>query len=511
LDDADESGPDLKLGVDVSDVPAGAMFAGTVDGEAILLINDAGAYCAVSGECTHLGAPLKDGMIADGQLRCPWHHARFSLRTGEAVAAPAFEPLKRFQVEQRAGRLFVSRRSDSQPLPSAESSQPRVVIIGGGAAGHACAEMLARSGFGGAVTVISDDADPPYDRTFCSKQYLIGLSSREDCALPAPQFKGEKGLTMRLGQSADTIGVATKTVTLSGGDHIAFDVLVLATGSEPKRPDIPGLKLPNVHVMRTLRDADSLIATAQAGKKAAIIGASFIGLEVAASLIQRKLQVAVIAPDDIPLKKIVGPDVGKMIRAVHEEKGVRFHLGRHVTEFDGRSLKLDDGSALDAHLVVLGVGVTPRTKLAAQAGIAVASDEAGGGVLVNERLESSVPGIYAIGDVARYPDQYAGKPIRVEHWVHAQRQGQHVARTIMGCTGPFADLPFFWSAHFDTGLLHLGHVDKIATTVVKGSVEDRSFVIRFAGKGGEEALVTCNQDYAALTVEADWESGFRTP
>jgi len=506
MSEEDEAGPDLSDGVRVSDLPLGALVGGSIDGKAIVLANDGGRVCAFSGECTHLGAPLVNGLIVDGQMRCPWHHARFSLDTGEAVGAPAFKPLTPYQVERQGDRYFVTKPADrpdsGQPILG---TLPPVVIIGAGAAGFACAELLSRSGYGSSVTVISADPDPPYDRTICSKQYLIGQSTRDDCFLEGVNFPAGEGAALKISRSVKSIDLAAKQVGLEDGERISFGSLVLATGAEPKRPDIPGFDLPNVHVLRTLRDADAIIAAASKGKRAAIIGASFIGLEAAASLRQREVEVDVVASDAIPLEKILGSAVGTMIRHVHESKDVRFHLGRRPVSFDGRTLKLDDGSQLEVDFIVAGLGVTPRTQLAENAGLAIAPREQGGGIVVNERLETSVPDVYAIGDVANYPDPYANRSIRVEHWVHAQRQGQHVARVLMGEDAGYSDLPFFWSAHFDTGLLYLGHADKPSVPGVAGSIEEQNFVARYAGKGGDRAVVTCNRDKTALEIEAIWE------
>jgi NADPH-dependent 2,4-dienoyl-CoA reductase/sulfur reductase-like enzyme len=371
---------------------------------------------------------------------------------------------------------------------------------------------LVRSGFGGSVTVVSDDPDAPYDRTFCSKQYLIGMKSRPESMLAdLGSYKkgGAGGAVLWTKAQALSIDTAGKTVLLDSGDRLDFDALILATGAEPKRPRLPGLDLPNVHVLRTLRDADAIIGAAEHARSVAIVGASFIGLEVAASLKQRKLEVSVVSPEEIPLGKLLGPEIGKMIRQVHEEKGVHFHLGRQVQRFEGTRLMLDDGSIVKADFVVLGVGVTPRTALATAAGLSCASAKEGGGVIVDERLESSVAGIFAIGDIAHYPDPHSGTQIRVEHWVHAERQGQHVAQVLMNRVTRYTDVPFFWSAHFDTGLRYLGHVSSIADSRTEGSIEGRNFTVSQIGEAHEKAFISCNRDLSALQIEAQWDRALR--
>ena len=500
-------GPDLDAGIDITTIPEGTMVTGCWRGKPVLLANDRGSYCAVSPTCTHMGAPLNEGILANGEIHCPWHHARFSLATGAATGAPAFSPLTRFETSVRNGRLFVTDEAHLRVECADAVPTPKVVILGAGAGGYACADWLARCGFGAATTVVSDDVDPPYDRTYCSKQYLIGMKSRAQSLIAGPPaLQNESaGPALRLDCKVRAIDTRHKSIVLDAQERIPYDVLVLAMGAEPQRPQWPGFDLPNVHVLRTLRDADAIIRACLQAKHVAVVGASFIGLEVAASLKQRKLEVHVVSREDLPLKKRFGSDVGKMIQAVHEEKGVCFHLGREVRRFDGRQLLLDDGSEIQTDFVVIGMGVRPRTELAQDAGIACATVAEGSGIIVNDRLESSCTDIFAIGDVARYPDPHTGKHIRVEHWVHAQRQGQHVARVIMNQATRFTDVPFFWSAHFDTGLLYLGHVESILQMRTEGSIQARNFGRHYQGPDGEKAFVTCNRDKDALIEEAAWD------
>jgi NADPH-dependent 2,4-dienoyl-CoA reductase/sulfur reductase-like enzyme/nitrite reductase/ring-hydroxylating ferredoxin subunit len=505
-----EFGPDLGPGFPLAALSERGLYGGTLNGDPVVVVKEGGRLCAFSGKCTHMGAPLKDGVVVGGTLRCPWHHARFSLHTGDAVAAPAFRSLSPFRVREQGGSLFVERDRPAA-VPKSDSRLGRVVIVGGGAAGFACADLLTRSGFGASVTVISDDGDKPYDRTQCSKDYLAGLSLRQECFLEGSASPDGANAAFITGRRVRSLDLTAKQVELDGGQRVPFDSLVLATGCEPKRLDTPGLDRPNVYTLRSLRDADAIIGAATAGKRALVIGASFIGLEVAASLCQRKVAVDVVAPDEVPLNKVIGPDIGRMLRGVHEKNGVRFHLGRKARSFDGRVLELDDGSRLEADFIVLGVGVAPRVELADTAGLVIAPAEEGGGVVVNSRLETSLAGVYAIGDIARYPDRYSGKSVRIEHWVHAERQGQHVARVLMGQADAYCDLPFFWSAHFDTGLLYLGRAERPSFAGLEGSIEEKSFIVLQRDDAGGAGIVICNRDRAALTIEARWEESGRPP
>lgn len=492
---------DLTAGIDASELGE-KPIAGKVGSEDVVLVRDGNKLCAFSGSCTHLGAPLADGIVVDGELRCPWHHARFSVETGEAVASPAFEPLDRYDVVERDGRIVVGAKLAAEERSEVPRSDlGRIVIVGGGAAGHACAEMLGRMGAGDAVTVLSAEADPPYDRTQCSKQYLMGKAERGDTSLPIgpePTVRTETQV-MRL----DLEGGA---VELAGGERIPFDRLVLATGAEPSVPDFDGSDRDDVFTVRTLADADRLIAAAKGAKAAIVIGSSYVGLEVAASLTQRGLSVTVVAEGDIPLEKTAGPEVGGLVRSLHEAKGVVFRMGATVKSWNGSEATLDDGSTASGQLLVAGTGAKPRLGLADEAGIAIAGKEAGGGVAVDGTLRTSAANVYAIGDIASVPDARLGHPIRVEHWVVAQRMGQWLARHLLGrIDGDYSDLPFFWSGHYDTSLRYVGHVASPEDRTVEGDVEKKDFAVTFAEDARDCAQLSCGRDVQSLEAEAEWE------
>lgn len=500
--------PDFAAGIPSSDLKPDTIVAGEVDGKAVVLVRHGGKVRALSGECTHLGAGLEQGIVADGELRCPWHHARFAIETGEAVGAPAIEPLSCFAVSEENGLIRVTGKggADRQAPGTPGRAEGRIVIVGGGAAGHACADVLERAGQGHRVLMLSADADAPYDRTFCSKQYLAGKKEREDCMLPAGAPLAASSAEVRTGTTVTAIDTRARTVTMADGQSVSYKTLILATGAEPVVPDVDGFDHGNVHVLRTLADADALIQAAGKAKRVAVMGASFIGLEVAASLRQRKLPVTVIARDDIPLAGVLGDEVGSFVRGLHEDKGVVFRLGRTIEHYDGATATLDDGSGVDADLLVVGAGVKPRVELAENAGIALAAEEEGGGIRVDATLATSADGVFAIGDIASYPDPRLGHPIRVEHWVHAQRQGQYLARRLLGeVEDGFGDTPFFWSGHYDTSLRYVGHAASAGDRRIEGDVGEGAFAVFFRQNGEEQALLTCQRDVEALEVEARWD------
>ncbi|WP_260929249.1 FAD-dependent oxidoreductase [Novosphingobium sp. 9] len=499
--------PDFEHGIDASDLTETQPLAGTWRGQDVVLVRHGGKVCALAGKCTHLQAPLAKGIVTDGQIRCPFHHARFDLETGEAVAAPAFLPLTRFEVAQDNGRILVTGEAAATQAPAraAPAFSKRVVIIGGGAAGHACAEMLGRHGAGDYVTVLSADDHLPYDRTSCSKAFLAGAADRDTIDLPLETRSGLPCPTVRTQVAVARIEPQAKLVETGKGQTIPYDVLVLATGATPISPDFPGSDRTDVHQLRTLDDAEALITASMDAKSAVILGSSYIGLEVAASLVQRGLQVHVVSTDDIPLEKTAGPELGKVLQDLHESKGVRFHLNREIREWNGTRALLDNGESVTGDFLVLGTGVSPRVELAQAAGLTLAPDEIGG-IAVNGRLQTSVPDIYAIGDIAAFPDPRLGHAIRVEHWALAQRMGQWLARHLLGeVEGEFDALPFFWSGQYDLNLRYIGHVDSPEDRKVDGDPAERDVAIVMRENGDDQALVTCGRDRQSLEVEAAWE------
>lgn len=496
------TGPDLTRGVKLSDVPPDGILAGHVSGEPVVLSFHDGEPFAVGGACTHYGAPLAEGLVVGDTVRCPWHHACFSLRSGIALKAPAFASLPRWKVEREGDLLFVrSKIADAQLRPGGTSAHPeRIVIIGGGAAGFAAAEMLRRLGYAGPLTMVSADADAPYDRPNISKDYLAGNAPEEWIPLQGADWYRERGIDLRLETRATAIDVRQRLVLMENGEAIGFESLLIATGAEPVRPAAPGFDRSNVHVLRSLADSRKIIAAAEGAKRAVVVGASFIGLEVAASLRARGLAVDVVAPDPVPMAKVLGPEIGAFVRALHEREGVTFHVGL-AAGFDGKALQLDDDSSIDADLMILGTGVRPRTALAETAGIATDN-----GILVDPFLETSVPGIFAAGDVANYPDR-DGERARIEHWVVAQRQGQAAARNMLGERAPFSEVPFFWSRHYDTSILYVGHARSWDELAVEGSVAEGDCTVRFYEGGMLKASASIGRAVENLCDELLLEHG----
>jgi len=495
------TGADLTQGVAADSLADGRMLAGHVGDEAVLLVRRGTEFFAISATCTHYGGPLAEGLIDGDTVRCPWHHACFSLRTGEALHAPALSPVECWSAELRGGNVFVQNKTPVARVHavSTPASPRNIVIVGGGAAGFAAAEMLRRREFDGSIVILSDDAAPPVDRPNLSKDYLAGNAPEEWVPLRGETFYAEQRIDLRLDTGVAGIDARSRTVSLNDGSTVAFDRLLLATGAEAIRLPLPGMDLPHVHTLRTLADCRAIIAQAAASKHAVVMGASFIGLEVAASLRTRGIDVHVVAPEKQPMARVLGPAMGDFVRKLHEEHGVVFHLEDTAVAIDAAKVTLKSGGTVAADLVVAGVGVRPRLALAEKAGLAIDR-----GVSVDEYLETSAPGIFAAGDIARWPDKRSGA-IRVEHWVVAQRQGQTAALNMLGGRSKFDAVPFFWSQHYDVPINYVGHAESWDEIVVDGDIGNRDCVVRYKQNGRVLAVASIYRDSDSLIEEVAME------
>ncbi len=491
------SGPNFAQGVPVDSVPATGMLAGHVDGTPVLLARLADGLHAIGATCSHYGGPLGEGIVVGEQVRCPWHHACFSLRTGQAECAPAFAPVAVWAVEIDGDRVFVRAMAPAPAAVARDASRDpqRIVIVGGGAAGYAAAVRLRELGYAGSLTLLSDDADAPCDRPNLSKDFLAGTAQADWIPLQPPEFYAEQRIDLRLGCAAAALDPSARELRTAAGESIGYDALLLATGAAPRRLPVPGLDRPEVFLLRSLADAKALIAAVEGASSIALIGAGFIGLECAAALRARGLGVHVIAPETVPMERIVGTELGHFLVDLHREHGVVFHLGRKPTGYDGHAVSLDDGTAVPAERVLVGIGVVPRIELAKAAGL-----EVDNGILVDACLQTSVPGIYAAGDVARYP--HGEERVRIEHWVHAQRQGQAAAANLLGAAKPFTDVPFFWTHHYGVELRWSGHGAGWDEARIDGDLHAEDASVHYYRNGKRVAVATLGRDRECLAFEA---------
>jgi NADPH-dependent 2,4-dienoyl-CoA reductase/sulfur reductase-like enzyme/nitrite reductase/ring-hydroxylating ferredoxin subunit len=499
------AGPDLALGIELSEF-TGETLLGHVGGKDVLLVRSGSDIFAIDAHCSHYHGPLAEGLVVGESIRCPWHHACFDLRTGEAARAPALSPLAVWRVEQDGKRIFVrQKRPQPKPRGKARSDSPgKILIVGGGAAGFAAAEMLRRQEYRGSIVMLSNDAAPPVDRPNLSKDYLAGSAPEDWLPLRPDSFYAEAGIELRLNTDVTSINTKAHNVTIAGGETISYDRLLLATGAEPVRLPIPGADQPHVYVLRTLADCRAIIESAKSARRVIVIGASFIGLEAAAALRARDIEVRVVGLEARPMERVLGPEMGDFVRALHEGHGVIFHLGDTVVGIDGKRATLKSGGVLEADVVVVGVGVRPRLTLAEKAGLALDR-----GIAVNAYLETSVAGIYAAGDIARWPDPHSRENIRVEHWVVAERQGQTAARNMLGQQEAFDAVPFFWSQHYDVPINYVGHAETWDEIAIDGDIAAKDCLLQYKRNGRVLAVASIYRDLASLKAELEMEQAAR--
>lgn len=514
------TGPDFEQGVLASEILEGKPLLGHVQDQAAILTRSGGRLYAVGATCTHYSGPLAEGLVVNGTIRCPWHHAAFDLATGACTRPPALGAIPCWNVEERNGRAIVTgprtaaRSTDAVASTSATASSARparpatngaarmpssVVVVGGGAAGAVAVATLREEGYGGAVTLVSAEKSGPVDRPNLSKDYLAGTAQEEWIPLRPDTWWGEQNVTLITDCAVKSLDTASRTLSLADGKTLEYGALLLATGAEPVRLDLGGGKTP-VHYLRDWADSRAIIDRAASAKSAVVIGASFIALEVAASLRARDVAVTIVAPESQPLARVLGDELGAVVRELHESKGVTFRLGRTVRAADDTGVTLDDGSHIATEFIVAGVGVRPRVALAEAAGLAIDR-----GVRVNEFLETSAPGVFAAGDIARWPDARSGKSIRVEHWVLAERQGRVAARNLLGARERFDAVPFFWSAHYDLVINYSGYAEKPDRIEVDGDARARDCTVRYFEGDRLAAVATIGRDLDSLTAEAALE------
>ena len=493
---------DLTAGVRFDSLLDGVPFAGNVGEDEVVLVRKGDRVFAIGAHCTHYRGALADGLVVGDTIRCPLHHACFDLATGEALRAPALDPIACWRVE-RTGDSIVVREKLGAKAPSARGTgQPSsIVIVGGGAAGLAAVDMLRREGYDGPITMISADADPPVDRPNLSKDYLAGEAQDDWIPLWPADLYRDRRVDLVLNSAAASIDVKDRRVVMEDGSSREFGALLLATGADPVRLPIAGADTAQIFYLRSFADSRAIVARAASARRAVVVGASFIGLEVAAALRTRAVAVDVVAPEHRPLERVMGAEIGSFVQDVHQAHGVVFHLGETVKSVAGRKIVLSGGSTLEADFVVVGAGVRPSTAMAERSGLTIDR-----GIAVDEFLETSAPGIFAAGDVARWPDPHSGERIRVEHFVVAERQGQTAAKNMLGGRERFDAVPFFWSQHYDITIRYVGHAERWDEVRVDGSLETRDASVSFLRNGRRLAVATISRDRVCLQAEVELEA-----
>ena len=500
------AGLDFANGVPIGQIPDEGMLQGKAGEDDVIIARRGDQFFAVGASCTHYSGPLAKGLIVGDELRCPLHHACFSLRTGEALRAPAFDAIPCWRVEKVGGNVFVREKLPAAAGKAAamQKTPESVVIVGGGGAGLAAGDMLRREGYEEPITMISADDSAPYDRPNLSKEYLAGQAQEEWIPLRSPDYYSDRKIDLVLKSRVSAIDVNQKRVQVENGTTYNFGALLLATGADPVKISIPGASDSQLHYLRTFSDSKVLVEKAAAAKQVVVIGASFIGLEVAASLRERGIGVHVVGREKQPLERVLGSEIGGFIRGLHEAHGVVFHLGETVVRIDGKKAILTSGATVEADFIIAGVGVRPSVALAEQAGLKVDR-----GIVVNEYLETSAPGIFAAGDAARWPDRFSGQLVRIEHWVVAERQGQVAARNMIGRRERFDVVPFFWTRQFGVSVKYIGHAEQWDDIEVDGSLQAKDCAVTYKLNGRRLAVATISRDRQNLQAEADMEAGLQ--
>jgi NADPH-dependent 2,4-dienoyl-CoA reductase/sulfur reductase-like enzyme/nitrite reductase/ring-hydroxylating ferredoxin subunit len=502
MSDDQDHNLDLTQWIEVEAAPDGRILAGVVGEDRVFVWRSGNRLKAYSADCPHLGGPLDEGIIAAGAtIRCPWHHACFDLATGEATAAPAFDALLEYPVTFDNDRFCVKPAHVQTPRRTGrrEDGPGTMAIVGGGSAGFAAADAIRRLGWRGGVSIFSEEREQPYDRTLLTKDYLEGSFGDDRLPIARHSLAG-LGVDFEGGESVQHIEPGNKRLSLANGDERPYEKLLLATGATPRRLDVPGGDLPHVMMLRSLQDCRRILANVTSGARVAVVGGSFIAMEAAASLMGRGLSVDVIAPEEHPLEKVFGRELSDLVLEAHSRKGVRLHLGSRVARIEDKQVLLQGGERIDADIVVVGIGVEPRLQLAKAAELTLDR-----GVVVNSRLQTSDPNIFAAGDIARWPDPHTGENIRVEHWVVAERQGQVAAANMLGRDQSFTMVPFFWTKHFDLSIRYVGHAEKWDETLVEGDLAHRNGLVRFRRAGRDLAVATVERDKDSLRAELAME------
>ncbi len=495
--DAHLSGPDFSKGVSIDLLQEGEILRGHVGEEAVLLIRHEGEVHAIGAVCSHAGGPLEKGILKGDSVVCPWHHSCFNIRTGHPEKAPALAAIPSWYTKIFDDKIFVTERKHPPILPYRDTAHQKMVIVGAGAAGVAAATRLRQSGFMGSIHLISAESTLPYDRTLLSKEYMSGIIFDEELPLWSKEFYAQNKIKLELGVEVRDINPEAKTVILSDRRTLQYDSCLLATGGVPLTPPITGIELEHVFKLRSLGDAQKILGQLSWGKRVAIIGAGFIGLEVAAALRDRHMEVHLIAPEELPLLRTLGVTAASYLKKLHEKNGVNFHLGHKVDEITPQKVILDDQSEIECDLVIVGAGIRPTLDLPIRAGCAV-----GNGVKVNEYLETTIPGIYAAGDIALWPDLLTGKHCRVEHWEVAERLGQTAALNMMGIPTKFVEVPFFWTEHYGIQMGYVGHSSGFDRMDVLGELDDNDFAIAYYEGDRVIGLLTVGRDEESLLVES---------
>ena len=489
----------------IDELADGEMKQVPAQGTEVLLARINGKYHAVGASCPHYGAPLVEGVLNGERLVCPWHHACFDVTTGNLLEPPAIDALPCYEVRTENDQVVVRVPEDTHdrrtpPMAKRHTKdERRFVIVGGGAAGYMAAQTLRQDGFKGRIVLITREDHLPYDRPTLSKDYLQGNAEAGWLPLRSEEFFAENDIELIRGRAIKRIDAAKKTIHFADGEALDSDAMLVATGGEPRKLPFQSEDQENVFLLRSYADSDAIAAAAGEGKRTVIVGASFIGMEVASSLTARGCKVTVVAPSDVPFKQTLGAEIGRLLQDLHEKKGVMFRLGAAVSGFAGsrrvEAVILEGGDRVDADFVAVGIGVKPATNLLE--GVKLSED---GGVIVDEHMRAA-DGVYAAGDIACFSSPFTGERQRIEHWRTAMQQGRTAAHNMAGKDSTYDAVPFFWTRQFDSGLLYVGHVANWDEIIFQGDVSAHSFLAFYAKDNRVLAIAGMGREREMAAVE----------
>jgi NADPH-dependent 2,4-dienoyl-CoA reductase/sulfur reductase-like enzyme/nitrite reductase/ring-hydroxylating ferredoxin subunit len=476
-----------------------------IDGEKILLVRNGDTVHAFGAECPHAGGPLEEGALCNGHIICPWHKGTFDATSGEVLQPPALMSLDRYPVEVRDGEVMVTPQKLEKPSAAAVSDTSKFVVIGAGAAGAAACVALRSNGFTGHLTLIGEESREPYDRTALSKFVPAGEMATGDVPPLLPSNWLKEHHIERVTGTIVSLDVPKRQIRLDNGRTLAYETALLASGSTPVVPPLPGRDLGSIYALRTLQDAVAICSGLENAQRAVIVGSGFIGLEVASALRKRGLRVTVVTPEKVPFERQFGPRLGMLFQTLHESNGVIFRLNEKVVAFAGdshvREVVLENGTRLGADVVLVGTGVSPSTGFVE--GLPLQKD---GAVLVNAGMQAA-PGLYAAGDIAAFPLYDDQEPVRIEHWRLAQQHAFIAAQNMCGARNRYTGVPYFWTYHYGKTFEYLGYASSWDEIVIDGELEKHRFLALYVKAGIVVAALACEREAATARLIESMQTG----